>query len=90
MSKRDILNKYGKDISKSDIEDIKKTWEYGSDYSATYVRTYQHSNGMPATEGIRAGEEVSPGFPYQDNIYNHHLLPVFEVEWIDVDDKFVM
>ena len=52
-----------------------------------YVRSY-NQDGTPATDGIRAGEEVTPGFPDQ-HWYNSDLIPVYEVEWIETDKNFV-
>ncbi len=56
-----------------------------------YVRGYQGQvSGSPITDGIEAGVEVTPGFPmdYYDT-YNYRLIPVFEVEWLDIDEDFV-
>jgi hypothetical protein len=52
-----------------------------------FIRSY-NSNGTPATDGIRAGEEVTPGYPEQ-HWYNKDLIPVYEVEWIETDKNFV-
>lgn len=90
LPKQEILNIYGKDLSKNDIKSIKERWEWGNDYSAIYVRNYTRSDGYPVTEGLRAGQELTPGFPYQDNVFNYNLIPVYEVEWIETDKNFVM
>lgn len=90
LPKQEILNTYGKDLSKNDIKSIKERWEWGNDYSAIYVRNYTRSDGYPVTEGLRAGQELTPGFPYQDNVFNYNLIPVYEVEWIETDKNFVM
>ena len=46
------------------------------------------TTGAPITDGLEAGKEVIPGFPtdYYET-YNYKLIPVFEVEWIDVDKE---
>ena len=72
---------YGQDLSREDVEKIENEWENAaSDYSYSYIRTFEH-NGVPATQGLRAGEEaIIPGYPTdeQNNRYNK-LLPVYEV-----------
>jgi hypothetical protein len=52
-----------------------------------FVRSYNH-DGTPATDGIRAGEEVTPGYPGQ-HWYQRDLIPVYEFEWIETDKEFV-
>jgi hypothetical protein len=44
--------------------------------------------GTPATDGIRAGEEVVPGYP-EHYWYDNNLIPVYEVEWIETDKDFI-
>ena len=90
MSRNEILNKYGKDLSKEDISKIEEMWQDYLDTSGSvYVRGLVDSCGKPLTTGIRAGEEVTPGFPDEPR-YNSNLIPVYEVEWIETDKKFVM
>jgi hypothetical protein len=46
--------------------------------------------GTPATDGIRAGEEITPGYPEQHWYrYDNDLIPVYEVEWIETDNDFI-
>ena len=52
-----------------------------------YVRSV-NPDGTPATDGIRAGEEVTPGYPEQ-YWYNRNLIPVYEVEWIETDKNYI-
>lgn len=90
MNKTQILNLYGKDLSKDDIELIKDRWETVYDEATYYVRTLPN-HGVPSTDGIKAGREiVVPGYPSVSNGKFHDLIPVYEVEWIDTDDNFVM
>ena len=90
MNKSQILNIYGKDLSKDDIELIKDRWETVYDEATYYVRTLPN-HGVPSTDGIKAGREiVVPGYPSVSNGKFHDLIPVYEVEWIDTDDDFVM
>ena len=92
LTRNEVLNKYGKDLSKEDISKIKELWEDHLDYSnSIYVRGLTNSCGVPATDGIRAGEEVTPGYPEQHWYrYDNNIVPVYEVEWIETDKNFIM
>ena len=92
LTKDEVLNKYGKDLSKDDIAKIKETWKNNMYYSSsTYVRSVTNACGGPATDGIRAGEEVTPGYPEKQWYRrNWDIIPVYEVEWIETDKKFIM
>lgn len=93
-TKQQILNKYGKQLSDEAISEIDDLFEGTYDPSYLYVRSLQDYPTMgPATEGLQAGVEITPGFPqaYYDT-YNYRLLPVYEVEWIETDrdgDDFI-
>lgn len=91
MTATQILNQYGSQLSKEDIKNLKEAWHDTFDGSEYYVRTYSNG-GMPATEGLRAGQEVSiPGYPSNAQVrFNYRLIPVYEVEWLDTDKDFVM
>jgi hypothetical protein len=55
------------------------------------VRSVLNADGTPATNGIRAGEEVVPIFDENNNSwYSKDLIPVYEVEWLETDKDFVM
>ena len=91
LTRNEILNKYGKDLSKEDISKIKDMWrdhlwDSGGSY---YVRNVVTRAGTPATDGIRAGEEITPGFPEYYNRYDNSIIAVYEVEWIETDKNFI-
>lgn len=89
MTKNQILNKYGKDMSSKDRELLETKWSSIYDTAMYYVRLGENK-GMPVTDGLMAGTEVTPGYPdYRDGIL-HELLPVYEVEWLETDSNFVM
>ena len=91
LDRESILNIYGKRMSKEDRDSIKEQWRDQFDTSTYYVRQFEGSNGTPLTDGVAAGTEVVPGYPTGPyNTYNYKLIPVYEVEWIETDDKFVM
>ena len=92
LTRNEILNKYGKDLKREDLSKIEELWKDHLDYSnSIYVRGLASSCGVPATDGIRAGEEVTPGYPEQHWYrYDNNLIPVYEVEWIETDKDFVM
>lgn len=90
LTKEQILNLYGNELSKEDLEKFEETWEHSFNESSYYIRTTS-SNCIPQSDGIRAGEEVIPGYPDGPfTNYNHKLIPVYEVEWIETDSEFKM
>lgn len=92
LTRNEVLSKYGKELSKEDISKIKELWKDHLEYSnEVYVRSIANSCGVPATDGIRADEEVTPGYPeYHWNRYDNNIIPVYEVEWIETDKDFIM
>lgn len=90
LKRSEVLSLYGKDLSKEDINKIKDQWtEYPDVRGSYYVRSLEH-HGVPATDGIRAGEEVSPGYPEEYwTKYGNEIIPVYEVEWIETDKDFI-
>jgi len=67
-------------------------YEHCSEYSYTYVRTsaglHHHSLAEGDIKGVANGQVVVPGYPGDPgDLYNYKLLPVYEVEWIDVDKE---
>lgn len=88
LTKDEILSKYGKQLSKEDISNIKELWHDGIENSTSYYVRSITGLGTPATDGIRAGEEVTPGYP-EHHWYNNDLIPVYEVEWIETDKDFI-
>lgn len=91
LTRNQILNKYGNKLSKEDIKKVKELWQDHLETSNSYyVRSVNTALGTPATEGIRAGEEVTPGYPeHHWYRYDNNLIPVYEVEWIETDKDFV-
>ena len=86
MTKSQILAKYGKEISKEDLKQLKDKW-YDSD-GAVYRRAY--GNTVVHDERTEH-DDVLPGYP--DNEYSarrFQLIPVYDVEWLETDDDFVM
>ena len=90
LTRSEILNKYGKDLKREDISKIKELWKDHVDYqNSVYIRAMVDSCGEPLTDGIRAGEEVTPGYP-ENYWYDKSLIPVYEVEWVETDKDYVM
>ena len=89
LTRNQILSNYGKDLSSQDVAKVKELWEDHLSGSC-YVRGVLNSNGTPATDGIRAGEEVTPGYPEQHWYrFDNSVIPVYEVEWIETDKNFI-
>lgn len=89
LSKTEIKNKFGKDMSKEDIKLLDEKWESIYDNSMRYIRVGMDQRGVPVTDGLLAGIEVTPGYPV-DHYTDQELIPVYEVEWLEVDKDFVM
>lgn len=89
MTKSQIINKYGKEMSKKDRDLLDDKWDSIYDSAVHYIRTLENED-IPNTEGLKAGEEITPGYPTNDQSKIHELIPVFEVEWIETDEDFVM
>lgn len=89
MTKNQILNKYGKDMSSADRKELEDKWSSIYDTAMYYVRMGENK-GIPVTDGLMAGTEVTPGYPDQRGGILHELLPVYEVEWLETDNNFVM
>lgn len=86
MTKTQILNKYGREISEEDRKKLEDHWEATYDSSSYYIK-----HGAVGSKGILAGEEVViPGYPEQSNSIFTEFIPVYEVEWIETDKDFVM
>ena len=89
LSKVEIINKYGKLMSKEDIDLLEDKWESIYDNSMRWIRMGLNKEGAPITDGIMAGIEVTPGYPV-NNLSDQELIPVYEVEWLETDKDFVM
>ena len=91
LTRDEILNQYGKELSKDDRAKIDDLWkDYRITSGSYYIRNVETSLGTPATDGLLAGEEVTPGFPGESyRLYNNSVIPVYEVEWIETDKNFV-
>lgn len=92
MTKQQILNEYGTELSREGISELEDLFEHYIDYGHTYVRSLEGvPNARPYSgdaTGLRAGEVAVPGYPVDDrDSFPFKLLPVFEVEWIDVDKE---
>lgn len=91
LTEDQILSEYGKELNKEDILKIKENWSTRLDYSnSIYVRGYTNQCGVPMTDGIRAGEEVTPGYPESYWYKRQNIIPVYEVEWLETDKNFIM
>lgn len=93
MTKAQILQEYGKEMSESDVTDLKENWKEALDYSAKYIKL-MHTSGCQSL-GIVGDHEavVEPGRPnykHKGNNPNYEQIPVYEVEWIETDKDFVM
>ena len=89
LTKSQIFNKYGKDMSAADRKLLDEKWDSIYDTAMYYIRMGE-TKGFPVTDGIQAGTEVTPGYPDNREGIWHELIPVYEVEWLETDDEFIM
>lgn len=88
LTKNQILAKYGKELSKDDLKELKDKW-YDNGDAAVYRRVY--SAGRYSEVNDHDEEDTIPGFPNDEYSYNRYqLIPVYEVEWIETDKDFIM
>lgn len=90
LSKTQVLNKYGKELTQKDRELIEEKWQSIYDNAMYYVKLGSNKSGVPITDGLLAGTEVTPGYPTTESTRYHELIPVYEVEWLETDKDFVM
>lgn len=92
LTRSQILNEYGRELSKEDITRLKDNWKQELDYSAKYIKMI-HTQGEQSL-GIIGDHEavVAPGSPNKNETYenNYSLIPVYEVEWTETDKDFNM
>lgn len=89
MNKNQILNEFGKDMKESDRQLLDDKWDSIYDNAMYYIHMGE-TNGVPNTDGLQAGYEVTPGYPDNTHSISHELIPVYEVEWLQTDSHFVM
>ncbi len=87
LTKSEILSKYGKQLSREDLRKIEDRWEdwnVDSDYVEARV-----GQAFTLSDGLRADEEIYPGFNGRRKYLSSSYIPVYEVEWIETDKHFV-
>lgn len=89
MTKNQILNEYGKEMSASDRDKLVEKWDDVYENAMYYVQLGS-KNGIPNSDGLQAGVEVTPGYPDTTHGTAHELIPVYEVEWLETDKNFIM
>lgn len=86
LNKSQIIYKYGKYLSKDDIESLENSLAGVTDNNTYYIRSYE---GTGETQGID-NKQVVPGFPDERTMKVNNLWPVYEVEWIEPDKNYVL
>lgn len=91
MTRDQILNEYGSELSKDALEELADINDHYQEYNSFYVRTYTNvPMSQPYTgdaQGLDAGKTIIPGFPSSKEFIDYKLIPVYEVEWIETDSK---
>lgn len=84
LTKSQVLAKYGKELSKEDISKLRDDWQDKT------TGEYRRSNSPVISvydDMDDEDEDIIPGRPHSDR---GNLIPVYEVEWIETDDNFIM
>ena len=92
MTKQQILNEYGPELSKDSLSELEDMYEHYTDSNYMYIRAMEGTVGSKPyaaeASGLDAGRGIVPGYPADTyESFNHKLLPVYEVQWIDTDKK---
>ena len=92
MTKEQILNEYGLELDREAEKELKEMFESYREYGHSYVRSFTDvPTARPYTgdmDGLDAGKTIVPGFPADTyDQFSYKLIPVYEVEWIDVDKE---
>lgn len=89
LNKHQILSKFGKELSKEDLEVLESMEAYSQDGSTTtYLRSYDTVTGNNLTDGVLGGFEVTPLLPFERNTSKYYrLYPVYTVEWIQSEEE---
>ena len=88
LSKSQILAKYGNELSKEDLRNFKQNWT--DDDTDRYRRAYGPVVDIDEdSDDDDEEQDLLPGYP-EDDSHRYNLIPVYEVEWIETDDKFIM
>ena len=84
LTKSQVLAKYGRELSKEDRAKLRDDWQDKT------TGEYHRSNSpiISVYDDMEdEDEDIIPGRPHNDR---GNLIPVYEVEWIETDDNFVM
>ena len=85
LTKSQILQEFGEELSKEGIEELNELHELSGDNSYYYVRSQP---GVLSTRPDLDGTSVTPGFPSGLAETTHmKMIPVYEVEWIETDKE---
>lgn len=95
MTREMILNEYRSELTAEAVAKLKEAPKMGDVRTTTYlVRTSAiPPDGLPRpdlTPGILGGLEAYPAMPGDEALlsnYNPRLITVYEVEWLEVDEK---
>ena len=85
MTKQEVLAKYGKDLTKKDIDTIKNSWEDLYDTGSYYIKS-----GAAGSTGILKGKEMVVPGSLSNYPLSNDQIPVYEVEWIETDSDMIM
>jgi len=89
LSKQQILTRFGKYLTKEDLESIEgreSTMEF--EYGSNYIRTYDTAQTPTPSDGILGGMEITPMIPYErTGLRDYRLYPVYTVEYLESEKE---
>lgn len=88
LTRAQVLNKYGPELTQDDVKRIKDTWHDHAGEFKAYGHTYRSE--MFTINAREQAEAVLPGYPDNTFATRFQLIPVYEVEWLETDKDFVM
>jgi hypothetical protein len=84
LSKTEIIQKYGDDLSEEDIDELDNQKIDYTDNNMVLLNAVNTRTGCLMTDGILAGIEAGPRYN-QRPVGKMDLYPVYEVEWLDFE-----
>lgn len=87
LTKGQIIAKYGKELSKQDLKEFKENWTDSKE--AHYRRAFGPIVSIDEDLDDDEEQDTIPGYPNDDS-HKYNLIPVYDVEWIETDNNFVM
>lgn len=87
MNKEDIISLFGEKLSKEDINSLDDLWGYANEVNYSNVVAVGQGQRVPLYPTRHRLRRKQSGYPTNVSDYSDNLIPVYEVEWIETDEK---